>query len=82
MCKASVKEHISQELIDMEIAGHKKMQAKHSVQVYATATQHPSCQKCKDIDDKQIFGHVWYVVHLRIITPFRISLDKAFPDYL
>ncbi len=66
MCKPSMQEHISNKLIEPEVASQEKMQAKHGGQIYATALKNIGSYKRQNIDDKQILGHCRYIVHLTI----------------
>jgi len=68
MCKASVKEHVGQELIHMEVASQEKVKTEHGVEVDTAALKYPRCQKCQYINDKQILRHGWYAVHLAILS--------------
>ena len=63
MCKASVQEHVGQELIDMKVAGQEKMKTEQRIQVDAAALKHPRCQKRQYVDDKQVLCHGRYIAH-------------------
>ena len=64
MCKAPMQAHVGQELIDMKVAGHEKMETEQRIQVKTAALKHPRCQKRQKVNDKQILRHGWYIVHL------------------
>ena len=76
MCKAPVQEHVSQELVDMEVAGQKKMKTEHRVEVNAATLEHPRRQKRQYVYDEQVLRYGWYVVHLAYLRFADLLLTK------
>jgi hypothetical protein len=64
MRKTAMQEHVGQKLVDVELACQEKVETKQTVQVYPTALQHPRSGISQNINDQQILGHCWYIVHI------------------
>jgi hypothetical protein len=56
-----MQEHVGDKLEQVEVAGHKEMQASHVCQVDATHLKHPGGYENQEVDNEQILGNGWYV---------------------
>ena len=63
MHETGVEEQIGDQLIEVEIACHKEMQAADVGQIDAAHLQDECGNECDQIDDQQIFCDGWYAEH-------------------
>ena len=64
MREAAMQEHVGQKLVHAEVTGHEEVQTQQCVQVYPTTLHHQRSYISQDINDQQVLGHAWYIVHL------------------
>ena len=64
MLPSTMHEHVSDQLVDLEIRGHEEVQAEEVIEINAGDGQEQlHGEECQDVDDKEILCDCWYSEH-------------------
>lgn len=82
MLPAAMHEHISDELIDMEVAGKEEMETTDVIEVrHSCLCQGQHADEAQKIDDDKIAGYRWYSKHSFLLNLLQNYEKKTLNAY-